>query len=192
MNIYHDWKESTNQWVYQYKTEYNYDANENMTFYIWYNWNNATSQWVNASKIECSYDFAYDLTNLILPIFDSFFPQCYNMLTNWIRSSWSITNSQWVESDKNSYYYSEVVIGIYEIPKSSISLFPNPVSEKLHISNIAGSVINKLNIYNQIGQKVLHENYPNNLIDVSMLHVGIYLIELVSDNWIFREKLIIK
>ncbi len=75
---------------------------------------------------------------------------------------------------------------------STISLYPNPASQKLHIKVCKGIKIKEVFIYNQFGQKVLIENLITNIIDVSILERGSYIIELVTEEYKIREKLIIK
>ena len=67
----------------------------------------------------------------------------------------------------------------------------NPASTKLFISTKNGEPINEITIYNQLGQKVLHEKRVIDKIDVSTLEQGLYIIEIVSSNLKVREKLII-
>lgn len=73
-----------------------------------------------------------------------------------------------------------------------INIFPNPSIKKVFISQINGVIIKEANIYNQFGQKVLHEKSITNSIDISGLKKGLYIIELISDKFIKREKLIIE
>ena len=72
------------------------------------------------------------------------------------------------------------------------SIYPNPAEKEIFISVKNGITINEVNIYNQIGQKVLHENRITNKIDVSILRQGMYIIELVTNELKIREKLIIR
>ncbi|MCD4680702.1 MAG: T9SS type A sorting domain-containing protein [Bacteroidales bacterium] len=73
-----------------------------------------------------------------------------------------------------------------------ITIFPNPTKNEVFISNIEGVIIKEVNIYNQVGKRVLHDNRFTNRINVSMLYKGIYIIELISNEFILREKLIIE
>ena len=75
---------------------------------------------------------------------------------------------------------------------NDVSIFPNPVTNELFISNNSEIIISEVNIYNQLGQNVLHEQWPSNSIDVSMLRPGIYIIEIVVDKSLVRKKLIIE
>jgi len=72
------------------------------------------------------------------------------------------------------------------------SIYPNPAKMEIFISGNNGTIIKEVNIYNQIGQKVLHENRITNSIDVSSLRQGMYIIELITNDLRIREKLIIR
>ena len=76
--------------------------------------------------------------------------------------------------------------------ESKFSIYPNPTENEIFISGKEGRIIKEINIYNQLGQKVISENRMTNTIDVSKLRQGIYVIELVSNNSRIREKLIIR
>jgi len=73
-----------------------------------------------------------------------------------------------------------------------ISIYPNPAKKEIFILVENGTIIKEVNIYNQIGQKVLHEKRITNTIDVSKLPQGMYIIELISSELKIREKLIIR
>ena len=76
--------------------------------------------------------------------------------------------------------------------EDEFSIFPNPAKDVLTISSKNGLRIDEIVIYNQIGQKVLHAKRLTNSIDVSMLQPGMYMVEIVSNDLKFREKVIIK
>ena len=76
--------------------------------------------------------------------------------------------------------------------ESELSVYPNPAKKEIFISVKNGSIINEVNIYNQIGQKVLHKKPITHSIDVSMLRQGMYIIELILGEMKIREKLIIR
>jgi hypothetical protein len=76
--------------------------------------------------------------------------------------------------------------------ESKISIYPNPATDKLSITSRNGLKIETINIYNQLGQKVFHRNEPIEEIDISTLGQGIYIIEIITSELKFRQKLIIK
>ena len=84
-------------------------------------------------------------------------------------------------------------VGIVENnPSTEFSIYPNPVRKEVFISINNGGIIKELNIYNQIGQKVINTNSLTSSIDVSMLRQGMYVIELIVNDVKIRNKLIIK
>lgn len=76
--------------------------------------------------------------------------------------------------------------------ESGLFIYPNPATSKLFISANNGIEIKDVKIYNQIGQIVMDKKEFNISIDISSLNQGIYFIEIISDNLIFKDKLVIK
>jgi len=84
-----------------------------------------------------------------------------------------------------------ISVGISNIvPDNDLSIYPNPATTEISIRN-SRNVIN-CSIFNQLGQRLLHQVYTNNKIDVSKLDQGIYIIELNTKYQRVREKLIIE
>lgn len=72
-----------------------------------------------------------------------------------------------------------------------ISVYPNPTSSEITISGVEG-IIDEINIYNKLGQRVIHKEKDGKTIDVSWLPKGLYIIEVVWDGHRVREKLIVQ
>ncbi len=75
---------------------------------------------------------------------------------------------------------------------NEIQIFPNPAKNELFISGKDGLIIKEINIYNQMGQRVIHKKGKTNTVDVSMLRQGMYIIEIEIDNGKVRSKLMIE
>jgi glutamine amidotransferase-like uncharacterized protein len=73
-----------------------------------------------------------------------------------------------------------------------IQIYPNPTNKILNIAINSGHKIEKVAIYNQIGQNVLVKKPKNNTINLSCLQKGIYIIEVITNSIKIREKLIIE
>ena len=76
--------------------------------------------------------------------------------------------------------------------KNGVMIFPNPAKNEVSISVKGGKIIKEVNIYNQIGQRVIHKKQITHTIDVSMLRHGMYIIEIEIDNVKYRSKLMIE
>lgn len=82
--------------------------------------------------------------------------------------------------------------GVYEInSKPVFTIYPNPATKDLFISSDS-ELVNAVTIYNYLGQKIMVKTKPIDKIDISMLKQGIYVIELVSNKYKTRHKLIIQ
>ncbi|MEI7595080.1 MAG: YCF48-related protein [Bacteroidota bacterium] len=79
------------------------------------------------------------------------------------------------------------------IQNNIFALYPNPTSDivNLKIDKINIAVL-KLNIYTVFGTCLKSEAFTKNQIDVSDLSNGTYIIELLSDKYIAKQKLIIQ
>ena len=75
-----------------------------------------------------------------------------------------------------------------QIYKSDIIVYPNPVKNILNINT--EQKVNKISIYNQIGQKISIVKQTKNTIDFSGLPTGLYIIEVEIYNKKYREKLL--
>jgi len=80
---------------------------------------------------------------------------------------------------------------VENISPNKISIFPNPANRDLTIL-YNDEKIEEVLIYTLPGRKVIHENPQNNIIDISKLQPGMYIIEVVSGQRIIREKLLIE
>ena len=81
---------------------------------------------------------------------------------------------------------------VYYNIETPLILYPNPATTQLFISTKNQTPINEITIYNQLGQKVLHSSYISGAINVSILSQGMYVVEVISDEFRVREKLVIK
>ena len=84
-------------------------------------------------------------------------------------------------------------IGIPEISYlPEFIIYPNPANQELFVSCMSCGTIDKVTIYNQLGQEVLYEHLNTNSIDVSMLPSGLYTVMILSNTLNVRKKLIIE
>jgi len=82
-----------------------------------------------------------------------------------------------------------------ELPEQMIdpgfSILYNARERQIVIRKNNESLNFEVNIYNQIGQRVLHKKVITNQMNVSSLKSGVYIVELVSDKLNYRKKLMI-
>ena len=71
-------------------------------------------------------------------------------------------------------------------------VYPNPTDQMLTISIKNGELIKEVTIYNQVGQNVYRGIPDENVLDVSKLQPGVYLIKVITNQSELKEKLIIE
>ncbi len=79
-----------------------------------------------------------------------------------------------------------ILIGHTEQPGSEWSVYPNPVSNTLELSNLSGLIPGNFSIFDLKGNKLLDGNLEGkNTLDVSFLPAGVYLLKLGEpfSNW---------
>ncbi|PLW98007.1 MAG: hypothetical protein C0591_05310, partial [Marinilabiliales bacterium] len=76
--------------------------------------------------------------------------------------------------------------------KNAISMYPNPATNELFIVCSNGVQITEINIYSQMGQKVLQVYGNTHQLDVSTLPKGLYVAELITDKSKIRRKLLLE
>ena len=100
---------------------------------------------------------------------------------------------KWCWFDSLAYVaYQHLGTNEFKTSKSNIRLFPNPTKNEIFISIKDEAIIKEVNIYNQIGQRVIHKKGNTNIVDVSMLRNGLYIIEIETNSGIYRSKLMIE
>ena len=72
--------------------------------------------------------------------------------------------------------------------EKAIVLYPNPVSNELHIQIPSNISIEKVTIFNNLGQKVIENNTAN--FSVSQLSSGVHFVQIQTSEGIFHKKII--
>ena len=75
-----------------------------------------------------------------------------------------------------------------------IEVFPNPVTNHLHIKVLSSDSENRIRLFNSKGAVVFSENSKSNKLSVSTRNfpAGIYLLRITSDSDLFTKKIIVK
>jgi len=74
----------------------------------------------------------------------------------------------------------------------NISLYPNPATDILNIKTNNKTTINKIEVYNILGQKILQQADNNNTIIISGFTKGVYFAKIYQDNNVVSTKRFIK
>ena len=106
-----------------------------------------------------------------------------------------IIGAAWNSGNGNSSGHARIyeceTLGIIEcISQNEIVISPNPATNEIVVSLKNDGIIKEVNIYNQVGQKIIHSNMMSSAIDISMIDKGIYIIEVKARNSNYKDKFI--
>jgi hypothetical protein len=84
------------------------------------------------------------------------------------------------------------ILNIQNFDFLNITLFPNPVKNKLQITNSKNHIIQNISIYNLLGNKMVTLKKSKKEINVSFLSKGIYILQFEIENKLYSTKFIKK
>ena len=116
-----------------------------------------------------------------------------NKIIDDLINNWNESTNNWELSSKGIYYYSDVA-GINKLPNDDfITLYPNPVTNSLHINFEANSTQAIINLFNIQGKKIfVQEISRNQQLNLKQLKSGLYLYIITANGKEKRGKLIKK
>ena len=90
----------------------------------------------------------------------------------------------------NLYFWKGTTLGVAKFDASSIKMYPNPVKNTLTIE--ANSAIQKVSVYNVLGQEVMAKSPKTNSasLQTSSLQKGVYMIKTEIDGNVSTSKII--
>src|SRR5690606_16291099 len=98
--------------------------------------------------------------------------------------------SEWTVIGGHFYSSENCMLSTQSFTQSNIKVYPNPVSDILYFDT-TDTVIEKIMIFDTLGRKILEQNQVN-VISVSDLQKGSYILKLFTDKGIQTEKIIVK
>jgi uncharacterized repeat protein (TIGR01451 family) len=79
-------------------------------------------------------------------------------------------------------------VGVIENDKPQLSMYPNPTSSAVTFS---GAAVQKVVIYDVLGQVVLNRNITNNTLSLSGLNNGVYFVEMHTEAGLQTQRLVL-
>lgn len=112
---------------------------------------------------------------------------------------YTITVSHKGNLQGSSQPYSLIVTGIDDalnnidsLNPTSIKLYPNPTTDLLYFDTTGDLSLDKVEVYDTIGKRVLSSQINNNSVDVSQLTAGVYFVKIYSGENQTTKKIIKK
>ena len=73
---------------------------------------------------------------------------------------------------------------------AQVSIYPNPVDDKLYIKNYSSAILNQITIYNILGKELLKMKIDSSKIDLQALRPGVHLIRVETSLGNFYKTII--
>lgn len=106
----------------------------------------------------------------------------------YVRASAAVDSSNEVFYD-NISLIEQTTASVDDIFSSKVSVYPNPAKESVTITSQVE--LNKIEVFNLLGKQVIKTStLNNNILDVSSLSKGVYLMKLTSGDSVATRKLI--
>jgi hypothetical protein len=173
------WNLTQKLWVNQTKYEFSFESNGNLNTSILYYWDENSNQWINSNKSKFSFNNNYPYEDLICNYSNELFK---HMLTDFSSEKW-VNNTWEIENRSNYYYSSDLINGIKELGIISSTIFPNPTSGLVTITN--NQIFDKVQVFDLSGKLVHSQANINKLkqleLNLSDLNNGIYFVHTETE-----------
>jgi len=177
---------ATQELVDFYAFQYNYIANDELSYITVQLYNNDSQQFENSTISYYEWDTNFTNEDIIAPTFDANYLN-YKLLSydtyHWDENLQEYET--WVSSNRQ-YNYEEVNLlssNFEEENSLGINIYPNPFIETITIKDIDINKKYDLYIYNSNGQIVFSENNINNKrINLPNLAAGVYYYKVENEN----------
>ncbi|HHB51607.1 MAG TPA: T9SS type A sorting domain-containing protein [Saprospiraceae bacterium] len=212
------WNESTNDWInqekkiYEYdatnnlilflqyewddtswsnflKSEYIFDVNDNIESLIQYEWNNSNDYWHPTFK---AYDFIHDNSISITNIEYPYYIPTGHKLNQYTAYYWDNNSMEWIPDYDAMFYYNPTEnLSNQNQPLERPYIFPNPTSDIAFISGLELNDSVFIEIFDNMGRKIIKQKINNQRIRTAEFNAGLYLYILYYNNKSVIGKLII-
>lgn len=203
----YNWNSNTSQWIIntmysldtsrntilfidsdysgQFKLEYTYDGNGNLTLFVPFQWDKNASKWIEheLKRFERS-----DIWKQVYT-YDSNGNKTMEIIYNWDE-----TANRFVNGTKTTWYYSP--LNITFVPNThlnKLTVYPNPAKDFIVFDLPNGSESVIVELYDIQGKKVVQQKLTETrLIAVVQLPKGLYLYRLADGETIYSGKLVVE
>ncbi len=154
------------KWVNNEDYLYKYDSLKRIITKTKRLWSTNDNQWKNSFRKR----YEYDENNLLAKYFQD----------SWFGTTWDDTYDE-------VYYYSQVQYNPVDDRSDGIKIYPNPAINYIRITGIPDGLVK---IYNLSGQLIYQARLANDLLNISHLKPGIYIIQISNNKTHFTHNLI--
>ncbi len=149
----------------------------------------ANSVWLAQDKNKQTHNLNISYTDLIVPFY--YEQDLFHHQLNTVQSyAWNEIDLNWTINNSNTYYYTDITIGIETQNINSLSVvYPNPTTDVANFKLPKEETNYTINIFNIAGAKILSLDNVN-MINVSDFNSGLYIYSITSKNNIYKGKFV--
>jgi hypothetical protein len=204
LTAYYSWDSMSDQWKGSSKYEKGISDSGIVLWEIYSEWDDNASLFVPTDSVEFSnYLNGHVYTQSVWDtlsgswIFDLKSHDTYNADGNIVLDEsydWDINTSQWKDSEKTTWYYSEHTYSpVPGTNESQLRVYPNPASEYIVFDLEDMSSPAEICLFDSQGRQVLERSFSGNEpIRLGNLVGGIYLYKVTVGEKVFNGKIIIR
>ncbi|MCF8380173.1 MAG: T9SS type A sorting domain-containing protein [Bacteroidales bacterium] len=192
------WNSDMSEWINFSRNEYSYDANGNPVEEINLDNSGLGNEITAQRKCEYNYDIDYNLSNIIIPSLELFYPdfseEIVNKPLNYIVHYPDESSSGWFISSRTTYYYSDQEVSNGFISNTNeASVFPNPASEYIDVSSINYTPSAIFELFDMQAKKLSSQIIPQSgKVSVAHLSDGLYIYKLIDDKRVYSGKILVE
>lgn len=200
------WDSQSQQWNKLNFWHNSYDSQGRLNEVLQQYWDEFTNTWVNRSKITHNFNDQGQRTSTVQQFWETFGNYWYNLSNytysydedgnrlEFIFQFWDEESAQWLNiyKDVNWWSFFEPA-SVFETDLLQVSIFPNPAHHLLQITIQEPFSTGELTIYSSSGSPVIRRllSGPDQVIDVSSLPQGLYILRLTVDGRATTRKVLV-
>lgn len=198
------WDQNLSSWANAFSLESKYNSANQLTESISKSWDQSTSKFINNIKVELSYNenaiqegtnyYQWDVNEQLWKPSskDIFTLNSESLIATKTNQTFNPSTLIWGNSNRFTYEY-DMATGLLNStnPTKKLTLFPNPVIEKLQLSGFESEYSN-YEILGMDGKSILSGELSQNQkeINLSMMVSGIYIIKVTNAEGVYLGKII--
>lgn len=194
------WNDSANNWENYSQSTYSYNSSNKISTETMNVWEN--EKWIEKILFTNSYDTDGFLTKRLREDWDDTLSIWVNLYqSNYAKNQngtvhqeiseiWNKQSNSWENLSRTTYEY-ENTLGIADLTKSDIKIFPNPTTDFINI-HLEESDNTKVSVIDILGSSIIKENFVGNdfSLNVMNLNKNVYFIKIERGEKVLVKKFI--
>ncbi len=180
-----------------------FDAKNQEIFIDYFGKTGSSKNWVERMKTSNTYNLNGDLTHSLdknwqsgifyTAYFSTLYYNSLNQLTDDAVFRWEYPGTHVETGDSSHYYLHDPLAGISDTKpvKNNIVIYPNPSNGTFSVSTENKRIIQTLEVYNVIGERILQQ-HQSNQVTIPNAQAGIYFVKIDDGTGVYTKKITVQ